>query len=618
MVKPIPKVPRNHDNSTRSSQQDLSKKTFGNQNTLPRLPVPDLFDTCNKLVEWVEPLVGENELKQAKQVVDEFQRPGGDGEKLQKELIKWSQKNDIENWLEPFWDEMYLRSRLPVAINKNFSIVCQENPPNLSRIERATSLIHSALNFKKLIDNEELVADQERGRPVCMMQFRRLFSSTRIPKKDVDQLRTPISKSNPTSNYEKHIVVFCKGQIFVLDVLTDAGDIRKFEEIGKDLNTILSMVQGFETDYEAIGILTTMNRDEWANARHDLLKIHPNNQIVLDKIERSLFALCLDDTSPESLEDIFRTILHGNGRNRWFDKSFQIIVCQDGKFGLSGEHSGLDGYAIHRLISFIYENSGNMDYEEGAPIKSRPVKLEIHSNRELRKIVEDASREFEEFIHNTKIKIFEFTDFGKNLIKTFQISPDAFVQLALQLAQKKLFGAIGSTYEAASTRRFLNGRTETLRPVSSESAQFVEGMMSTLCDFNTKKNLLREAANKHLARMKDCMAGMGVERHLFGLLNIYKRFGKNLGIDSTPKIFEDKSWNKLRYDTISTTSMPDPRGVVLSGFGPVVDDGFGIVYKIENDSVLFTITSRLHMEELLNRFSGYLSESLIEMAELLS
>ena len=92
---------------------------------------------------------------------------------------------------------------------------------------------------------------------------------------------------------------------------------------------------------------------------------------------------------------------------------------------------------------------------------------------------------------------------------------------------------------------------------------------------------------------------------------------KSLGIDSTPRIFKDKSWTKLRYDTISTTSMPDPRGVVLSGFGPVVDDGFGIVYKIENDSVLFTITSRFHMEESLNRFSRYLSDSLIEMAELM-
>jgi carnitine O-acetyltransferase len=385
MVKSIPTAPRNSHNGTQLSQQHLSKKTFGNQNTLPRLPVPDLFDTCQKLIEWVAPLVGENELKQTMQAVDEFQRPGGDGEKLQKELIKWSQKNDIENWLEPFWDEMYLRSRLPVAINKNFSIVCQENPPHLSQTERATSLIHSALTFKKLIDNEELVADQERGRPVCMMQFRKLFSSTRIPKKDIDQLRTPISKSNPTSNFEKHIVVFCKGQIFVLDVLTDAGDIRESQDIERDLNTILTMVQDCETPHEAIGILTTMNRDEWANARQVMLNIHPHNQIVLDAIERSLFALCLDDTRPESLEDIFRTILHGDGRNRWFDKSFQIIVCQDGKFGLSGEHSGLDGYSIHSLISFIYKIGGNMDYEEGVPTKSRPVNLEIHSNRELKK-----------------------------------------------------------------------------------------------------------------------------------------------------------------------------------------------------------------------------------------
>ena len=245
-------------NATTPSPQQLSKRTFGNQDILPRLPVPGLHETCTKFVEWVQPLLSEEEFTKTKQIVDEFQSPGGDGEKLQKELMKWSQRSDISNWLEPLWDDMYLKSRSPVAISKNFSIVCEQNPIGLNQVQRSAALILSALKFKSLIDKEELEVDQERGQPVCMMQFKRLFSATRIPKREIDQFRSPISTDNPTSGSEKHIVVFCKGQIFAMDVLTESGEPRSSKEIEKDLKTILRMGKEKAEEGEGLGILTTM------------------------------------------------------------------------------------------------------------------------------------------------------------------------------------------------------------------------------------------------------------------------------------------------------------------------------------------------------------------------
>ena len=50
----------------------------------------------------------------------------------------------------------------------------------------------------------------------------------------------------------------------------------------------------------------------------------------LDAIERALFAVCLDASSPESLEERFRAALHGDGINRWFDKSLQLVIGQNG------------------------------------------------------------------------------------------------------------------------------------------------------------------------------------------------------------------------------------------------------------------------------------------------
>ena len=117
--------------------------------------------------------------------------------------------------------------------------------------------------------------------------------------------------------------------------------------------------------------------------------------------------------------------------------------------------------------------------------------------------------------------------------------------------------------------------------------------------------------------MKACMAGKGVERHLFGLLSIYERFGKDLGILREPEIFNDDGWRTLRHDTFSTTSNPDPHGVVLSGFGPVVDDGFGICYTIIEDRITFTITSRSGMQDLLEQFAENLTQALSEMSNIM-
>ena len=58
--------------------------------------------------------------------------------------------------------------------------------------------------------------------------------------------------------------------------------------------------------------------------------------------------------------------------------------------------------------------------------------------------------------------------FNKEAIKQAGASPDAFSQLALQLAFWRLLGTQPPVYETASTRRFHNGRTETIRSATIE------------------------------------------------------------------------------------------------------------------------------------------------------
>ena len=75
-----------------------------------------------------------------------------------------------------------------------------------------------------------------------------------------------------------------------------------------------------------------------------------------------------------------------------------------------------------------------------------------------------------------EIRVVTFEGYGKSLIKKFGVSPDAFAQMAIQLAYYKMYGVSRATYESSGTRKFKDGRTETGRSVSVESVAWVKAM----------------------------------------------------------------------------------------------------------------------------------------------
>ena len=63
-------------------------------------------------------------------------------------------------------------------------------------------------------------------------------------------------------------------------------------------------------------------------------------------------------------------IFHGDGINRWFDKSFQIIVSENGRAGGNVEHSSLDATVCGQMWEYIlsgehYDENGHvLDFGE--------------------------------------------------------------------------------------------------------------------------------------------------------------------------------------------------------------------------------------------------------------
>jgi carnitine O-acetyltransferase len=209
-----------------------------------------------------------------------------------------------------------------------------------------------------------------------------------------------------------------------------------------------------------------------------------------------------------------------------------------------------------------------------------------------------------------------FQGYGSDFIKKAGYSPDAFVQVAMQLATYRLFGEQVGTYESTQVRRFLHGRTETTRSVSTQSAAFVHkmGRQPKMDEYvseerKVKLSLLKEATDAHAEYTRLAAAAQGVDRHFFGLSMLISNDEKTPDLFNCPVYARSKRWR------LSSSHLTHPN-FVNWGFGQVVPDGVGIGYAIHPRFCVFNITA-LRETGWTNKLSDLLEEALLEMQALI-
>ena len=142
-----------------------------------------------------------------------------------------------------------------------------------------------------------------------------------------------------------------------------------------------------------------------------------------------------------------------------------------------------------------------------------------------------------------------YEGYGKEQIKRFKVSPDAWAQLVKQLAFHKMFGRPGVCYESAQTRKFQLGRTEVIRAASSENRAWAESMLNPAESPVHQAALFRRAAARHLQYAAWAADGQGVDRHLFGLKKLLKD-GEEL-----PGIYKDPAFGRTSHWELSTSQL---------------------------------------------------------------
>jgi carnitine O-acetyltransferase len=405
--------------------------------------------------------------------------------------------------------------------------------------------------------------------PVSMESYQWMFNTCRIPARPADY------PAKYTAAENKYILVIRKNQFF--KVLHEVD--------GKQLNTS-ELEQQFKRVYQkaekapAVGALTTENRDIWTDAREVLLKAHSSNAKALKDVEAASFVVCLDDASPVTLEERAHQYWHGDGANRWFDKPLQFIINDNGTSGFMGEHSMMDGTPTHRLNDYVNEVIFNNKLDFSDPsVRSNlpdPTVVKFQITKEVQAEIERATKDFTEVIGQHELRVQAYQGYGKGLIKKFKCSPDAYVQMIIQLAYFKMYGKNRPTYESATTRRFQQGRTETCRSVSDDSVAFCKAITDHSVDPKEAAALLHKAVKSHVEYISAASDGKGVDRHLFGLK---KLLGPN---DEVPAIYKDPTYAYSSSWFISSSQLSSE---YFNGYGwsQVIDDGWGIAYMINEN-----------------------------------
>ncbi|CEJ00691.1 Putative Carnitine O-acetyltransferase [Rhizopus microsporus] len=186
-----------------------------------------------------------------------------------------------------------------------------------------------------------------------------------------------------------------------------------------------------------------------------------------------------------------------------------------------------------------------------------------------------------------------------------RMSPDAFVQMAIQAAYYGLYGKSECSYEPAMTKMFLHGRTEAIRTVTDQSVEFVQKFFDPKVSPHDKLEALRTALKTHTKNTRECSQGLGQDRHLYALECLWARMHRD---EQKPRIFTDSGWRTLNHTVISTSNCGNP-ALRLFGFGPVVANGFGIGYIIKDDRISFVASSKHRQtERLLQTLQKYLVE----------
>ncbi|KAI0671738.1 acyltransferase ChoActase/COT/CPT [Trametes maxima] len=614
--------------------------------SLPRLPVPDLHKTLQKYLKSLEPIFLEAEKRggpdfksahdaRAK-LVHDFEH--GLGPVCQDRLLELDKKSP-NNWLDDnIWlKKAYHEWRAPLIVNSNWWLALGDDstvPPSVRhhlgslegytawQIRRAAWLVHRTLRFKDQLERQEIYPDTTRS-GTHRLWFRhaalRIFNTCRVPQRECD-IFSPLPPL--TDADARKVVVEVADWMYAIETIAPGGTPLPADVIEKRLRAVISDAQARLRRGERaapVGVLTTDDRDHWADNLTYLLSLSPANQRTFHTITASAFAVSLDAHSyalPSSqrtpdpdLTAHLHNVRSGHGArpgyNRWYDKPFTLVVEANTRAGVLGEHSPVDALvpsiiADYAIVQGIDEDAfperlGDAGASAAFLLSESQTenvdgweRLDWVTDDKIVAECEGAAKRVKAIVDDSDNDELLFDAYGVDWIKSqARLSPDAYIQMALQLAWYRTRGEFTATYETALTRLYKHGRTETVRTLSADSRAWVISMADASVSNDARLELLRRAVQTHTQLTREAATGRGIDRHLLGLrLMLRGEAGERHAL------FDDELFARSQEWKLSTSGLSAGYQFRGTGFGASFEDGYGVNYMPAPDNIRFGVESK--------------------------
>lgn len=658
--------------------EDPKLPFYAAQDSIERLPVPSLKETCDRFLPTALPLASTpEEAASLEEVVKAFPQQA---QHLQKRLLQRQKENPNSSWLQHWWNTLaYLTFRDPIVVHVSYFFRCDDDPklndllvqekntpttnnappPYQACLARSAALLPVGIRYAQTIrTNETEPATMGRGKgrvTLCSTQCKYMFHACRIPQRDHDSYRLYFPEEH--QQQPATVVVAVRGQFFSV-AMPPVEKNRSQEYSQEQWRTILqSIIEQATTNNNddnninnnnanlppSMGWLTGMNRDDWAAARDILLDQggEPMTE-ALETLESSLFMLCMD-VDEDIRTDRDRALQFWLGRsdttssdyhNRWYDKSAAVLVTKDGKLGFQGEHSMLDGMPFVEFCDTMVSegtveddclasDSGLSADDINLPQVTNIFQAAFDSLSSSAKTAIDAcltkaKADLTSLTDDYEMDVQHYQEYGSSVMKKAGFSPDAYTQQAMQLASYRMFGESLATYESTQVRKFLHGRTETTRTVSPASQAFCKTMDKKNHGDTAEANKSPEELRAYRFQLlqEACQSHIKYIRNAISAQGVDRHFfGLSMAIqDGEPK--PDLLLHPLYEKSKQFRLSTSSLPNMAVGFGPVVADGLGVGYEAKPDSCIFHITARKE-HGWTPQYQACLGEALDDMRNLL-
>ncbi|XP_074659710.1 carnitine O-palmitoyltransferase 1, liver isoform-like [Tubulanus polymorphus] len=389
---------------------------------------------------------------------------------------------------------------------------------------------------------------------------------------------------------------------FAHRLLKAFADMREMVEdaLGIVFQSILDNDQPPSPGEELLASLTAGDRDKWAEVREKYFS-KGLNKTSLDLIERAATEVVLDDREYEDMD----------------------------MQGYTAEHSWGDATVTSQMFEHIYSKDVyELGYRDDGHCRGEP---EINPPPPS-KLVWDIPEECIEEIEKNYVEVTEVIaeidlyccaqmSYGKGFIKSVNLSPDAYIQMAINLAYFRECGKLDATYQPTMNLFFRYGRTSNVHSSTTEARAFVNAMEDKTISNEERFALLKKACDNHQYLTRQSMIGQNYPRHIFAMIFAAR---------------DIKAWSSfldlINYDDstlIATQSSLDQTGLMRlkefpengapgGCFGVIRKDNYGVFYTMSGENMIYIhVSSKVSTENKdSKRFAHRLLKAFTDMREM--